>query len=56
MRITTKPTLLHNKPDLHFWRLDEKKAFIIDVFVGLDVNVEKNYKIKQDLYLPLCIL
>ena len=55
MRITTKPTLLHNKPDLVLWRLGEKKAFIIDVVVGLDVNVEKNYKIKQDHYLPLCI-
>ena len=31
-----------------------KKAFIIDVVVGLDVNVEKNYKTKIDNYLPLC--
>ena len=23
--------------------------------VGLDVNVEKNYKTKQDNYLPLCV-
>ena len=37
------------------WRLEEKKAFVIDVVVGLDVNVEKNYKIKQDNYLPLCV-
>ena len=35
--------------------MNEKKAFIIDVVVGLDVNVEKNYKTKQDNYLPLCI-
>ena len=35
--------------------MNEKKAFIIDVVVGLDVNVEKNNKTKQDNYLPLCI-
>ena len=27
---------------------------MIDVVVGLDVNVEKNYKTKLDNYLPLC--
>ena len=54
-KITTKPTLPHNKPDLLLWRLNDKKAFIIDVVVGLDVNVEKNYKTKQDHYLQLCI-
>ena len=55
MKIPTKPTLPHNKPDLLLWRLNEKKAFVIDVVVGLDVNVEKNYKTKQDNYLPLCV-
>ena len=55
MKITTKPSLAHNKPDLLLWRLNEKKAFVIDVVVGLDVNVEKNYKTKQDNYLPLCV-
>ena len=55
LKIATKPTLPHNKPDLVLWRLKEKKAFIIDVVVGLDVNVEKNYKTKQDNYLPLCV-
>ena len=54
-KIPTKPALAHNKPDLVLWRLNEKKAFIIDVVVGLDVNVEKNNKTKQDNYLPLCI-
>ena len=54
-KIVTKPTLLHNKPDLLLWRLQEKKAFVIDVVVGLDINVEKNYKLKQDNYLLLCI-
>ena len=54
-KIPTKPTLAHNKPDLLLWRLHEKKAFIIDVVVGLDVNVEKNYKNKQDTYFPLCV-
>ena len=53
-KITTKPALPHNKPDLVLWRLNEKRVFIIDVVVGLDVNVEKNYKTKQDNYLPLC--
>ena len=35
--------------------MDEKRAFVIDVVVGLDVNVEKNYKTKLDNYLPLCV-
>ena len=52
-KIPTKPTLAHNKPDLLLWRLHEKKAFIIDVVVGLDVNVD--YKNKQDTYFPLCV-
>ena len=55
IKITTKPSLPHNKPDLLLWRLNEKKAFVIDVVVGLDVNVEKNYKTKQDSYLSLCV-
>ena len=54
-KIPTKPSLPHNKPDLVLWRLAEKKVFVIDVVVGLDVNVEKNYKTKLDNYLPLCI-
>ena len=55
VKISTKPSLAHNKPDLLLWRLDEKRAFVIDVVVGLDVNVEKNYKAKLDNYLPLCV-
>ena len=54
-KITTKPSLPHNKPDLVLWSLVEKKAYVIDVVVGLDVNVEKNYRTKLDNYLPLCI-
>ena len=54
-KIPTKPSLPHNKPDLVLSRLAEKKVFVIDVVVGLDVNVEKNYKTNLDNYLPLCI-
>ena len=54
-KITTKPSLPHSKPDLLLWSLIEKRAYVIDVVVGLDVNVEKNYRTKLDNYLPLCI-
>ena len=54
-KVVTKPALLHNKPDLLLWRLHDKKPYLIDIVVGLDVNVDKNYKVKQDNYLPLCV-
>ena len=42
MEITANPALAHNKPDVVLWQLNEKSAFIIEVLVGLDVNLEKN--------------
>ena len=55
VKIKTKPALEHNKPDMVLWRIHEKRAFLIDVVVGLDVNINKNYKRKLDYYMPLCI-
>ena len=53
VKVTTKPPVEHSKPDLLVWKKEEKTAFIVDVVVGLDVNVEKNEKLKLDHYLPL---
>ena len=55
VKIKTKPALEHNKPDMLLWRINEKRAFLIDIVVGLDVNITKNYKRKLDYYMPLCI-
>ena len=53
VKVTTKPPVEHNKPDLIVWKKVEKVAYIVDVVVGLDVNVEKNETLKLDRYLPL---
>ena len=55
VKIKTKPALEHNKPDMLLWRINEKRAFLIDIVVGLDVNITKNYKRKLDYYMPLYI-
>ena len=41
-KIETLTPLQHNKPDIVLWKKHEKNSFIIDVSVGLDVNVIKN--------------
>ena len=41
-KIKTSPTLEHNKPDIVLWLKKEKKCYIIDIKVGLDVNINKN--------------
>ena len=53
VKVTTKPPVEHNNPDLIVWKKVEKAAYIVDVVVGLDVNVEKNETLKLDRYLPL---
>ena len=35
------------------WRKEDKQCFIIDISVGLNVNVTKNFNQKGDNYLPL---
>ena len=55
VKVSTKSSVKHNKPDLILWKKKEKTAFIIDIVVGLDVNVEKNYSLKLDNYLPLSV-
>ena len=42
--------LKHGKPDIVLWRKDVKKCFIIDIVVGLDVNIAKNCMLKHDNY------
>ena len=52
-KIKTLTPVQHNKPDIVTWRKEDKQCFNIDVSVGLDVNVTKNFKQKRDSYLPL---
>ena len=52
-KITTLTPCPHNKPDLVLWKKDEKKWHVIDICVGLDVNIDKNISMKLDHYLPL---
>ena len=44
----------YNKPDIILWKKNKKMCYIIiDVRVGLDVNIAKNIALKLDSYLPL---
>ena len=52
-KINTLTRCIHNKPDIVLWQITEKKCFIIDICVCLDVNIEKNIQSKMDYYLPL---
>ena len=52
-KVKTLTPLKHNKPDIVLWSKAEKRCFIIDISVGLDVNVTKNFNQKRDNYLPL---
>ena len=52
-KIKTLTKCQHNKPDIVLWRKYDKKCFVKDVSVGLDVNVDKNIQLKFDNYLPL---
>ena len=42
----------HNRPDITVWKFKEKLCFIIDVSIGLDVNVDEIYELKHS-YLPI---
>ena len=35
------------------WKIKQKLCFLIDVLIGLNVNVDKNYELKHNSYLPL---
>ena len=52
-KIKTLQKIQHNRPDTRVWKIKEKLCFIIDVSICLDVNVDKNYKLKHSSYLPL---
>ena len=52
-KINTSHKCEHNKPDIVLWKKQEKKCYIIDICVCLDVNIDKNIKLKLDNYLPL---
>ena len=52
-KIKTLTKLEHNRPDIVLWKRNERKCFVIDISVGLDVNVSRNHQAKIDNYLPL---
>ena len=54
-KVKTTQTLQHNKPDIVLWLKKEKKCFIIDIIVGLDVNINKNIDLKHDSYFLLAV-
>ena len=52
-KIETLTPCKHNKPDIVLWKKARKKCYVIDICVCLDVNIDKNIKMKHDHYLPL---
>lgn len=52
-KIKTLQKLEHCKPDIVLWRKKEKRVYIMDICVCLDVNIDKNISLKLDHYLPL---
>ena len=52
-KITTTPPLKHNKPDIRYWNKHDNICFIIDIAVGLDVNITKKIHLKHDNYMEL---
>ena len=53
VKVKTLQKLEHDKPDIVLWRKTELKCYIMDICVCLDVNIDKNIKLKLDNYLPL---
>ena len=45
-KILTIPPLKHNKPDILYWNKHNNICIIIDIAVGLDVNITKNITLK----------
>ena len=52
-KVTTIPLLKHNKPDIVYWSKTENKCCIIDIAIGLDIDVGKNINLKYDNYMQL---
>ena len=52
-KITTIPPLKRNKSDIVYWNKTENKCYIIDIAIGLDINVGKNINLKYDNYVQL---
>ena len=53
MKVKTLHRLEHDRPDIVLWKKKESKCYILDICVCLDVNIDKNIKLKLDNYLPL---
>ena len=53
-KIKTPCGVKHYTPDIILWRKNEKKCYVIDIVVGLDVNVAENCTLKNDHYFQLC--
>ena len=50
-KITT--IIKYNKPDILYWNKHGNTCFIVDIAVGLDVNITKNVHLKHDNYMQL---
>ena len=52
-KITTRASLKHSKPDILYWNKRGNTCFIIDIAVGLDVNITRNVNLKHNSYMQL---
>ena len=52
-KIGVQPPIEHNKPDIVFWDLEQRRCLIIDICVPMDVNVSREEKVKCDKYVLL---
>ena len=52
-KIKTLKKLEHNRSEIVLWKRNERKCYVIDISVGLDVTISKNHEAKIDIYLPL---
>ena len=52
-KVTTIPPLKQNKPDIVYWKKAENKCYVIDIAIGVDINVGKNINLKYDNYMQL---
>ena len=51
-KVTIIPPLKH-KSNIVYWNKTENKCYIIDIAIGLDINVGKNINLKYDNYIQL---
>ena len=53
IHVNVYPRVQHDRPDIVLWDIQQKKCVIIDIVIPLDMNVEKNEKVKRNTYVLL---